>query len=507
MYDILRVVTIADNMKVKYALVSFPNVTGAAEKVFGILGKRVPVYTINTPDEAEACIASLKEGGTSLIIGDAVSAATAKKRQINSFIIPSGEESVQAAFQEAVRIHEAVTASRTEETFYQQLIGKSQLNAVAFNLKGEVVYSSQSQDQFDYPHIFKTLTRYIDEVIKSGEFKLLRNSRGIAWAIRGYRARKDKENLAVFILDRQMHLPREGGNAVEYYHMLEQGEGRMDVPMDNIGMMGALLNDLDKNNRSLAPVCLIGAPGGPFETVIDKIYLDSPWKMHTLLSVDCMNISQEGFHQLMEDEASPFSEVHLNILLKNITALSNAQQRQYLQYVKNTAFHKRNRLYYSAVTPLLYSPVMEALLGSADTHIIRLPALKDRSEDIIHLANLYLASINNATGRQVHGFEEGAKKALGAYSWPGNNMQLFRVLQQLVLQSSGPVITEADARRQIALEISDNQSAQQGLSLNGTLEEINLQIVSRVLEEEKGNKARTAERLGISRSTLWRMLG
>ena len=44
------------------------------------------------------------------------------------------------------------------------------------------------------------------------------------------------------------------------------------------------------------------------------------------------------------------------------------------------------------------------------------------------------------------------------------------------------------------------------LNLNRTLEEINLDILCRVLAEEGGNQSAAAKRLGISRTTLWRML-
>ena len=44
------------------------------------------------------------------------------------------------------------------------------------------------------------------------------------------------------------------------------------------------------------------------------------------------------------------------------------------------------------------------------------------------------------------------------------------------------------------------------LNLEGTLDQINRQIIHLVLEEESGNQSRTARRLGISRTTLWRLL-
>ena len=50
------------------------------------------------------------------------------------------------------------------------------------------------------------------------------------------------------------------------------------------------------------------------------------------------------------------------------------------------------------------------------------------------------------------------------------------------------------------------EDAGKPLDLSLTLSEINREIIGRVLLEEDGNQSRTAQRLGISRTTLWRLL-
>lgn len=128
-------------------------------------------------------------------------------------------------------------------------------------------------------------------------------------------------------------------------------------------------------------------------------------------------------------------------------------------------------------------------------------------EDISNLANLYLSAFNIEMGRQVMGFSEKARDQLGAYQWPGNNDQLCRVVRQCLIRSQSDVISEDEVRQVIDEEIRLSRTA--GLpcaDITGMLEEINARIAARVMREEGMNRSRTAERLGISRSTLWRML-
>src|SRR5699024_10951320 len=99
------------------------------------------------------------------------------------------------------------------------------------------------------------------------------------------------------------------------------------------------------------------------------------------------------------------------------------------------------------------------------------------------------------------------------YTWPGNYDQFRRVLDELVLMTSSAYIPAASVdtllSREQALYPAAHTSAGdplRDLPLDQTLEQIELEVVRRVLAAEKGNQKRTAERLGISRTTLWRML-
>jgi DNA-binding NtrC family response regulator len=93
------------------------------------------------------------------------------------------------------------------------------------------------------------------------------------------------------------------------------------------------------------------------------------------------------------------------------------------------------------------------------------------------------------------------------FPWPGNIPQLKRVLTELILSAKNPYIAKADVARTLQNEIFDApQKFSYNIHLDRPLKAINQEIVQLVLSEERMNHSRAASRLGISRTTLWRML-
>lgn len=117
--------------------------------------------------------------------------------------------------------------------------------------------------------------------------------------------------------------------------------------------------------------------------------------------------------------------------------------------------------------------------------------------------------MNADLGKQIIGFDSRASLALKQFPWDGNLHQLQRIVYELMLITTPPYISYENTMRllhqETALWVSPGQSGYQ-FDLNQTLEHITYDVVRMVLKEENNNQSRTAQRLGIGRSTLWRIL-
>ena len=135
---------------------------------------------------------------------------------------------------------------------------------------------------------------------------------------------------------------------------------------------------------------------------------------------------------------------------------------------------------------------------------IEVPPLRERSEDIIPLVDLFLNRACQRQGRSFIGVSAAAMRRLQAYPWPGNARELANVIERAVVLSDHDTLVPED------FDIPKNDGVgtllAQGSDGNVPLEEIERAYVRRVLEEHGGNKAGAARSLGINRRTLYRKL-
>lgn len=134
---------------------------------------------------------------------------------------------------------------------------------------------------------------------------------------------------------------------------------------------------------------------------------------------------------------------------------------------------------------------------------LRLPALRERQDDVPLLANFFLERFAEKNRKAVKGFTPLAMDMLIHHGWPGNVRELENVLERsLILARSDtlgpdllpPMITGAAAPAP-EMEPPQHQSP-------ASLEEAEKLAIIRALEENGGHRERTADALGVSRRTL-----
>ena len=140
------------------------------------------------------------------------------------------------------------------------------------------------------------------------------------------------------------------------------------------------------------------------------------------------------------------------------------------------------------------------------------PTLRELSSRIPMMVNMYLSRVNGDVSRQILGVDSRAMELLQEYPWPNNYVQFRRVMQELTQTASGQLITAQEVQNLLRKERYVGAFPHQGendtipLDLSRTLAEIDQDIVRRVVDETGGNQTLAAKRLGISRTTLWRMI-
>lgn len=146
----------------------------------------------------------------------------------------------------------------------------------------------------------------------------------------------------------------------------------------------------------------------------------------------------------------------------------------------------------------------EDLYFRISTFHLRIPPLRERSEDIPVIANSLLRNLADDLAREQQQLAPSAEEALKSYSWPGNIRELRNVLERIVLTCDRRLIEEEDLA--LPLKVSGSRSIEVSGDSGLTLAELERQHIVRVLQEESGRVAQAAVRLGIPRSTLYQKI-
>jgi len=133
---------------------------------------------------------------------------------------------------------------------------------------------------------------------------------------------------------------------------------------------------------------------------------------------------------------------------------------------------------------------------------IALPPLRERGDDVLLLANLFLKRFSREFGKKVRGFSSAALKFLTSYEWPGNVRELENNVQRAVLLSESPLV-DVDVLNCSRRTDRDFLTPPVGMTLKDARDKVERDLIVFSIEKQGGNMAKTAEKLGISRPTLY----
>jgi two-component system response regulator HydG len=140
---------------------------------------------------------------------------------------------------------------------------------------------------------------------------------------------------------------------------------------------------------------------------------------------------------------------------------------------------------------------------------IKLPALRERRDDIPLLIEHFLKEFTSSHGKSVTAISPGVRKALMAYSWPGNVRELKNTIESMVVMDADGVLDLDDLTEDLQSATTGAKSGEHAGadSLVGkSIEEIEKHYIAETLELTSGNREEAARLLGIGERTLYRKL-
>jgi two-component system response regulator PilR (NtrC family) len=332
---------------------------------------------------------------------------------------------------------------------------------------------------------------------------------------------------------------------------LEGDTSRLDeaVVQDLIGEAPAiqtLRKQITKLARSQAPVHIRGESGSGKEVVARLIHNNGPRAAGNFIAVNCgaippdlmeselfghlkgsftgANADKPGLFQAAAGGTLFLDEVADLPLVMQVKLLRAIQEKAVRPVGGNEEIPTDVRLlsatHKDLATEVEAGRFRDDLYYRINVIDLQVPSLRERSEDLPLLAKALLKRIAREHGRDDARLDDSAIEALSSYSFPGNVRELENILERsLALADSGTITAEdlqfsrmtprspAARTRKSDREGASTWSVEDAYGdLEGYLEDIERQILSKALEESRWNKTATAKLLGISfRSLRYRL--
>lgn len=313
-------------------------------------------------------------------------------------------------------------------------------------------------------------------------------------------------------------------------------------PIDGIvGKSPAFLQALDVTKRvagSMSNVLITGESGTGKEIIAKAIHNLGPRRKGPFVAINCAAIPENlleselfghakgAFTGAIDKKIGLFEEAEGGTLfLDEIGDLSKPLQAKLLRALQEKKIKRigENQLRSMDVRVLaathkdlrqevVQKRFREDLYFRLNVVQIKIPALRDRREDILPLAEFFLTKYAAMNASKVKGFEKDVYERLLSYSWPGNVRELENAIERAVVLCEGSLVNAKDLPEEnFVTEALQNPSGQPnfaGVKIDRifTADEMLKKYIQFVLRRNNGAKEQTARDLNIDRKTLYRKI-
>lgn len=299
--------------------------------------------------------------------------------------------------------------------------------------------------------------------------------------------------------------------------------------MKNIVEMAAKFH----GDRSI-PVLILGETGTGKEVVAKLIHYDNSDIQEPFVDINCANLTSTMFEsELFGYESGAFTGAQKTgskgkidlanggtLFLDEIGEMSIELQAKLLRVIQEKEFYRVGGLKKISADLRIICATNIDIQKRVEEGKFRkdlyyrlnigqfvLPPLKERKEDIIPLAEMFIEEFCTKRSKRFVRISKKAKGILLGHDWPGNVRELKNLMESIVFNIEGPEITD-ECLDLVANEIGKekNHSPAAPVMAQGYIKRLVKALINETLELNNGNKTETARSLGMSRRTLYRHL-
>lgn len=516
-YDTLRAIKLSENYTNKHAIIGFPSITKNAHFLCDMFQYEIDIYTLHDYSQIHTTLAQLKDKGYQMILCDMITNSLAKQYNLSSILITSGIESIEMAFEQAIESYHVHSNIIQKAEFLSEILNKINSTILVFNEERELLYQNNHPNTNlnttpeDYSAFSSKLEEYIDSILTEGTRHFYLELDQYLFEITGTSYEQYGKKYILYLIETKKNLIPLSNSGIHYLSKENIRDNTYDYFYNLTNSDNSLSLFIDQHKNSKSPIILQGEEGIEKSQFALLMHSHSQLQNNPFIDIDCASLIESSWELLKNNQLSPFNNKNITINIHNIDTLSTESFSNLVNLITLWRLDENNRIIFNfnCNENNQVSEYCSQITDQFSCLTLIIPPLRNQINDIPNLSSLFINNLNIKLGKEILGFEEGGLFLLTAYQWPGNHKQFHRVLNELATITTSTYIKTEDVKSVLHKEESKGLKSTiplTSLDLSKTLEEINLEILQQVLLEEKGNQSNAAKRLGISRSTLWRMI-
>ncbi|MGB0867448.1 MAG: sigma-54-dependent transcriptional regulator [Granulosicoccaceae bacterium] len=305
------------------------------------------------------------------------------------------------------------------------------------------------------------------------------------------------------------------------------------VKTDAVTLIGAsepmrnVVNTLYRAARVNAPTMILGEPGTGKSTAARAIHELSEEVGHDFVTIDCSMIAADqvvvelfGQERITDDGVRQVTKVggietarDGTLHIANVHLMQADLQMQMVRFLETGSFQRVDSTARIDANPRLVLSTdqdMEALIQDKQFRedlyyrmrvlCVELPPLRERIGDLEQLAEHFFERCSSERRSRVKGFSHAAQTAMHRYNWPGNLQELLNRVRRALIMADSNLIQASD------LGLEDLEVGNGVISLEKARKQAEGDYIRTALNRNYHNVTETAQQLGVSRVTLYRLM-